>query len=89
MMSCTTSTDYYLISFVSSNRFDFYLLCAYTFFLRMSIFAAEDERSFSRNLNLKTVLNVLESFFSAEKVRLETELFFSVSFKKMSLNHLN
>ena len=79
MMSCTTSSDYYLISFVSSNRFDFYLLCAYTFFLRMSIFAAEDERSFSRNLNLKTVLNVLESFFSAEKVRLETELFFSVS----------
>ena len=59
------------------------------FFLRMSIFAAEDERSFSRNLNLKTVLNVLESFFSAEKVRLETELFFSVSFKKISLNHLN
>ena len=55
----------------------------------MSIFAAEDERSFSRNLNLKTVLNVLESIFSAEKVRLETELFFSVSFKKMSLNHLN
>ena len=49
------------------------------FFLRTSIFAAEDERSFSRNLNLKTVLNVLESFFSAEKVRLETELFFSVS----------
>ena len=80
MMSCTTSSDYFLISFVSSNRFDFYLLCAYTFFfLRMSIFAAEDERSFSRNLNLKTVLNVLESFFSAEKVRLETELFFSVS----------
>ena len=45
----------------------------------MSIFAAEDECSFSRNLNLKTVLNVLESSFSAEKVRLETELFFSVS----------
>ena len=67
----------------------------------MSIVAAEDERSFSRNLNLKTVLNVLESFFSAEKVRLETELLFSVSsvhwykktaflmFKKMSLYHLN
>ena len=47
-------------------------------FLRTSIFAA-DERSFSHNLNLKTVLNVLESFISAEKVRPKTELFFSVS----------
>ena len=48
-------------------------------FLRTSIFVTEDERSFARNLNLKTVLNVLESFISAEKVRPQTELFFSVS----------